>query len=52
MKPRNFISGLTLFIATMAITYIGASLGENSTYRSSSGATEHSSTLLVQTHSP
>lgn len=52
MKPRNFVSGLTLFIATMVITYVGASLGENSTYRSASVTTEYSSTLLVQTHSP
>lgn len=52
MKPRNFISGLTLFIATMAFTYVGASLGEQSTYRSASMTTEHSATLVVQTYSP
>lgn len=29
MKPRNFTSGLLIFVATMAVTYMGASLGEN-----------------------
>lgn len=34
MKPRNFTSGLALVLTTMAVTYVGTSLGETSDHRS------------------
>ena len=38
MKPRNFASGLALFMTTLVGTYIGASLGESSTVQPANAA--------------
>lgn len=46
MKPRNFTSGLLIFVATMAVTYTGTSLGEQAT-PASQASFSPASTLTV-----